>query len=55
MSESLDALLFVMSLALALVVVHRPLGDLLHWIEPPRVQWRLGFPICRFSDGVVVR
>ena len=32
MSESLAGLLFVMSLALVLVVVHRPLGDLLHWI-----------------------
>jgi potassium-transporting ATPase potassium-binding subunit len=32
MPESLAALLFVASLALALVVVHRPLGDLLYWI-----------------------
>jgi potassium-transporting ATPase potassium-binding subunit len=32
MSGSLAGLLFVASLALALVVVHRPLGDLLHWI-----------------------
>jgi potassium-transporting ATPase potassium-binding subunit len=32
MPESLAGLLFVASLALALVVVHRPLGDLLHWI-----------------------
>jgi K+-transporting ATPase ATPase A chain len=31
-SESLAGLLFVTSLALALVVVHRPLGDLLCWI-----------------------
>jgi hypothetical protein len=23
--------------------------------EPPRVQWRLGFPICRITDGAVVR
>ena len=23
--------------------------------EPPRVQWRLGFAICRITDGVVVR
>jgi hypothetical protein len=23
--------------------------------EPPRVQWRLGSPICRIADGVVVR
>jgi potassium-transporting ATPase potassium-binding subunit len=32
MSESFAGLLFVMSLALALVVVHRPLGDLMYWI-----------------------
>lgn len=32
MPEALAGLLFVASLALALVVVHRPLGDLLHWI-----------------------
>lgn len=32
MPESLAGLLFVASLALALVVVHRPLGDLLYWI-----------------------
>jgi potassium-transporting ATPase potassium-binding subunit len=32
MSESLAGLLFVASLAAALVVVHRPLGDLLYWI-----------------------
>jgi hypothetical protein len=30
MSESFAGLLFVMSLALALVVVHRPLGDLMY-------------------------
>jgi hypothetical protein len=35
MPESLAALLFVASLALALVVVHRPLGDLLYWLRPP--------------------
>ena len=32
MPESLAGLLFVSSLALALVLVHRPLGDLLHWV-----------------------
>jgi K+-transporting ATPase ATPase A chain len=32
MTESLAGLLFVASLALALIVVHRPLGDMLHWI-----------------------
>ena len=32
MPESLAGLLFVASLAVALVVVHRPLGDLLYWI-----------------------
>ena len=32
MPESLAGMLFVASLALALVVVHRPLGDLLFWI-----------------------
>ena len=32
MPGSLAGLLFVASLALALVVVHRPLGDLPHWI-----------------------
>ena len=32
MPESLAGVLFVVSLALALVVVHRPLGDLLYWI-----------------------
>jgi K+-transporting ATPase ATPase A chain len=32
MSESLTGLLFVASLAVALVVVHRPLGDLPYWI-----------------------
>jgi potassium-transporting ATPase potassium-binding subunit len=32
MSESLAGALFVASLALALVVVHRPLGDLLYWV-----------------------
>jgi potassium-transporting ATPase potassium-binding subunit len=32
MSESLPGALFVISLALALVVLHRPLGDLLYWI-----------------------
>jgi potassium-transporting ATPase potassium-binding subunit len=32
MTESLAGLLFVASLVLALVVVHRPLGEALHWI-----------------------
>jgi potassium-transporting ATPase potassium-binding subunit len=32
MSESLAGVLFVTSLAIALVVVHRPLGDLLFWV-----------------------
>jgi Potassium-transporting ATPase A subunit len=32
MSESLAGLLFIATLAVALVVVHRPLGDLLYWI-----------------------
>jgi K+-transporting ATPase ATPase A chain len=32
MSESLAGLLYITTLAIALVVVHRPLGDLLHWI-----------------------
>ena len=48
MSESLAGLVFVASLALALVVVHRPLGDLLHWIAtsprdlaPERLTYRI--------------
>src|SRR5436190_1247916 len=36
MPESLAGLLFVGSLAVALTVVHRPLGDLLHWIATSR-------------------
>jgi K+-transporting ATPase ATPase A chain len=32
MPESLAGLLFVVSLALALIIVHRPLGDLLFWV-----------------------
>ena len=32
MSQSVAGALFVASLVLALVVVHRPLGDLLYWI-----------------------
>jgi K+-transporting ATPase ATPase A chain len=48
MSESLTGLLFIASVALALVVVHRPLGDLLYWIassprdlRPERLAYRL--------------
>ena len=48
MSESLAGVLFVTSLAVALVVVHRPLGDLLYWIAtsprdlaPERFAYRL--------------
>ena len=48
MSESLAGLLFVTSLAVALVVVHRPLGDLLFWVAtsprdlaPERFAYRL--------------
>jgi potassium-transporting ATPase potassium-binding subunit len=32
MPESLAGLLFIATLVVALAVVHRPLGDLLHWI-----------------------
>ena len=48
MSESLAGVLFVTSLAVALVVVHRPLGDLLFWVAtsprdlaPERFAYRL--------------
>ena len=48
MSESLAGVLFVTSLAVALAVVHRPLGDLLYWIAtsprdlaPERFAYRL--------------
>jgi K+-transporting ATPase ATPase A chain len=48
MSESLAGVLFVTSLAIALVVVHRPLGDLLFWVAtsprdlaPERFAYRL--------------
>ena len=48
MPESLAGLLFVASLVVALVVVHRPLGDLLYWIAtsprdlaPERLTYRL--------------
>ena len=40
MSESLAGVLFVTSLAVALVVVHRPLGDLLFGWRPRRGTWR---------------
>jgi K+-transporting ATPase ATPase A chain len=48
MSESLAGLLFMTTLAIALAVVHRPLGDLLYWIAtspqdlaPERFAYRL--------------
>jgi potassium-transporting ATPase potassium-binding subunit len=48
MSESLAGLLFITTLAVALAVVHRPLGDLLYWIAtsprdlaPERAAYRL--------------
>jgi potassium-transporting ATPase potassium-binding subunit len=48
MSESLAGLLFITTLAIALAVVHRPLGDLLYWIAtspqdlaPERFAYRL--------------
>jgi K+-transporting ATPase ATPase A chain len=48
MSESLAGFLFVVTLTVALVVVHRPLGDLLYWIAtsprdlaPERFAYRL--------------
>ena len=45
MSESLAGVLFVTSLAVALVVVHRPLGDLPSTLTDPaaRVRCTAGF------------
>jgi K+-transporting ATPase ATPase C chain len=48
MAEPVAGLLFVASLGLALVIIHRPLGDLLYWIAtsprdlaPERLAYRL--------------
>ena len=64
MSESLAGVLFVTSLAVALVVVHRPLGDLLFWVAtsprdlaPERFAYRLvgADPKTEQSWGVYAR
>ena len=64
MSESLAGVLFVTSLAVALVVVHRPLGDLLFWVAtsprdlaPERFAYRLvgADPKSEQSWGVYAR